>query len=136
MRQYGNQKGLAAMLTVNIIQDTDWRAISLMSSFHFLQFYYRPLKNTFNHWSDVPSGGTPATGPRSLSGRSTLVTGPGLLYPPARNGVPRRQNLGNPSPEQVWLGQVMPRAVHLLRFPAERLSCLSLCLRKSTKWWP
>ena len=55
---------------------------------------------------------------------------PGLLYPPppARTGVPTLP------PGQVTLGQVTPRAVRLLWFPAEGLSSCFFCLL--SKLWP
>ena len=106
-----------------------------------------PFRSTSTGLMSFLGGGTPVTCPRSLPG-GTPVTGPRPLldgggYLSPGRGVPQSQarypRTGYPQPGHDWytppqamtgytpqgqvmLGQVMPRAVCLLRFPGEGLS--------------
>ena len=77
------------------------------------------------------SGGTPVIGPRSGQGvPQWLVPGQDGGGGTPRWGTPILEWI-SPAPQKVMLGQVILRAVRLLRFPAGGPSCVSKMLKKT-----
>ena len=84
-------------------------------------------------------GGNPSPGPRGTPFLAGGTPGqrfpqPGLGYPPTRTRVPPAQDWGTPCsgvpPARAGVpppGQVVLRAVHLIRFPTGGLSCDNYC---------